>query len=332
MTMPKQSQYIPTRRQFIGAMLGASFALPAWCRNAAGASPLRIGLIADVHKDIMHDADSRLRAFIDEMNDAEVDAILQLGDFCTPKEENKGFRAIFNRFDGPRYHVLGNHETDGGYEREDAVKFLGMPSRYYSFDLHGFHFVVLDANDVPDGHTSGYPSHIAADQIEWLKDDLAGTDSTVFVFVHQSLERESSVAGDVGVRRVLEEARTPDGSRKVAAVFNGHHHIDHAREINGIPYIHINSASYFWLGGEQFQHQSYSEEIHQQYRNIRNTSPYQESLYTTLTIDSQRGTFSLSAADTDWQGPSPKELGFERGDMVANGWVAPKISGRSIAF
>lgn len=325
-------RHTATRRQFLGAVIGASFALPAWSRNNANASPLRLGLIADVHKDIMHDADSRLGAFIDAMKEANVDSVLQLGDFCTPKEENKGFRNIFDRFDGPRYHVLGNHETDGGFEREDAVKFLGMPARYYSFDMHGYHFAVLDANDVPDGHTSGYPSHIAADQIEWLKDDLASTDSTVFVFVHQSLERESSVVGDVNVRGVLEEARTPDGIRKVAAVFNGHHHIDHARVINGIPYIHVNSASYFWLGGEQFQHQSYSEEIHSQYRNIRNTSPYKEPLYTILTIDPERGSFSMSAAETDWQGPSPKELGFDRGDMVSKGWVAPKISGRSIAF
>ena len=157
-------------------------------------------------------------------------------------------------------------------------------------------------------------------------------DSTVFVFVHQSLERESSIVGDDEVRRVLEEARASDGLRKVAVVFNGHHHIDHARVINGIPYIHVNSASYFWLGGEQFQHQSYSEEIHNQYRNIRNTSPYKEPLYTILTIDPERGSFSISTAETDWQGRSPKELGFERGNMVSKGWVTPKISGRSIAF
>jgi len=322
----------PTRRQFMGTVLGATFALPAWSQNTAVGSPLRIGLIADVHKDIMHDADSRLTNFVDAMSDAQVDAILQLGDFCTPKDQNKEFRAIFNRFDGPRYHVLGNHETDGGFDREDAVAFLGMPSRYYAFDLEGFRFVVLDANDVPDGHTSGYPSHIAADQVVWLEAELAKTSLPVFVFVHQSLERESSIVGDVGVRKVIEAARMPDGSRKVAAIFNGHHHIDHAREINGIPYIHINSASYFWLGGKQFQHQSYSEEIHQQFGNIKNTSPYKESLYTTLTIDSDSGTFSLSGASTDWQGPSPKDLGYERGGLVASGAVTPTISSRALTF
>ncbi len=324
--------HTPTRRQFIGTVLGASFALPAWCRGDANSSPLNLGLIADVHKDIMHDADSRLTTFIDAMRDGKADAILQLGDFCTPKKENREFLAIFNRFGGPRYHVIGNHETDGGFEREDAVEFLGMPSRYYSFDMHGFHFVVLDANDVPEGHTSGYPSHIAADQQAWLKTDLANTDLAVFVFVHQSLERESSITGDQDVRQILEDARTPDGIRKVAAVFNGHHHIDHARTINGVPYVHINSASYFWLGGKQFQHRSYSEEIHSRYGNIQNTSPYKESLFTTLTINPGRGSFSLSTAATDWQGPSPKDLGFERGDMVANGWVTPTISARSITF
>jgi Icc protein len=330
------SHRAPTRRQFIGTVLGASFALPAalpaWALNHTGTTPLRMGVIADIHKDIMHDADRRLDTFVDAMTVGEVDAILQLGDFCTPKEENKQFLSIFNRFDGPRYHVIGNHETDGGFQRSDAVKFLGMPSRYYSFDLQGFHFIVLDANDAPEGHTAGYPSYIATDQREWITNDLAETESPVFVFVHQSLERETDITEGADVRKILEHAEMPDGTRKVAAVLNGHHHIDHARNINGIPYIHINSASYYWMGGERFKHQSYSEEIHRKYPYIQNTSPYQDSLYTTLTIDPERGRFSLSPSSTDWNGPSPKELGFEREGNVANGCVSPRISGRSIGL
>ncbi len=319
------------RRHFMGAAFGASFALPSWAQATGRArigEILKIGLISDVHKDIMHDADTRLETFVDAMTSGNVDALLQIGDFCTPIESNKQFLAIYNRFDGPRYHVLGNHDTDGGFDRADAVKFLGMPSRYYSFDQQGFHFIVLDANDVPDGNTETYPSYIARDQQEWLENDLAKTELTVFVFVHQSLERESDITGGADIRRILEQARLPDRSRKVAAVFNGHHHMDHARIINGIPYIHINSASYYWVG-EKFSHLSYSKEIHEKHDRIRKTAPYKDPLYTTLLIDPQLGRFSLAGASSDWQGFSPKELGFG-GRQVANGWVNAKISARSV--
>ncbi|NIP96728.1 MAG: alkaline phosphatase, partial [Akkermansiaceae bacterium] len=48
---------------------------------------------------------------------------------------------------GPRYHVIGNHDTDGGYQREQTVAWWKMTARYYSFDHAGTHFVVLDGND-----------------------------------------------------------------------------------------------------------------------------------------------------------------------------------------
>ncbi len=81
-------------------------------------STVRIGLIADVHKDIIHDADERLTDFIRTMTAAKADAIIQLGDFCIPKPSNLPFLDIFKRFEGPQFHVLGNHDTDGGFTRE----------------------------------------------------------------------------------------------------------------------------------------------------------------------------------------------------------------------
>ena len=51
------------------------------------------GVIADVHQDIMHDGVSRLRAFVEAMNDAKPDFSIQLGDFCVPHERNAEFMA-----------------------------------------------------------------------------------------------------------------------------------------------------------------------------------------------------------------------------------------------
>lgn len=298
------------RRDFLKTLAAGSL-LPLPLRAETKAHPLRIGLITDVHKDIMHDADSRLRTFIDAMNAAKVDAIMQLGDFCIPKPANQGFLDIWNSFKGGRHHVIGNHDTDGGFKREKVVEFWGMPARYYSFDLGGFHFIMLDANDRPECFKGGYPSSLAADQLDWLKQDLAKTRLNTFIFSHQSLEVD--LTNRVEVRAILEAAKTTDGKRKVAGCLNGHWHIDRAVEINAIPYIHINSASYLWVGSG-FKHERLDPALAKLHPYVSSTIPYTEPVFTILEIDPAAGTFSLAASKSRWMGPGPDEIGYPPAD------------------
>src|SRR6476620_201708 len=194
-----------SRRRFLKTLAATSL-LPLPVFGAGSGKTLRIGLITDVHKDIIHDADGRLKAFIDAMTAEKVDAVMQMGDFCTPKPANKGFVDLFHSFPGPRFHVLGNHDTDGGFQREQAMAFWGMKQRHYSFDLGGFHFIVLDSNDRPPDFKGGYPSHIADDQIEWLKADLDKSTLNTFVISHHSLEVPVCIDNQEKVRAVLEAA------------------------------------------------------------------------------------------------------------------------------
>lgn len=298
------------RRHFLRT-LAAGGLLPLPLRAETKTAPLRIGLIADVHKDVMHDADFRLQSFIDAMTAAKVDAILQMGDFCTPKPANQGFLDIWNSFKGERHHMIGNHDTDGGFTREQVVAFWGMPARYYSFDLGGFHFIVLDANDRPEGFKGGYPSSLAADQLEWLKQDLAKTTLNTFVFTHQSLEADLTNRAEV--RAVLEAAKTTAGKRKVAACLNGHRHIDHNAEIHSIPYIDINSASYLWVGGK-FKRERLDPALAKAHPYVSHTIPYVNPVFTLLEIDAAAGTFSLAASESRWMGPGPDEIGYPPAD------------------
>jgi predicted phosphodiesterase len=187
------------RRDFLkSSILGGSSFVATWPVLAGAAAdrekesprPLRFGIIADIHKDVMHDADDRLRVFIEQLTREKVDFILQLGDFCVPKEDNRGFLKIWNNFERHKYHVLGNHDTDdngqGHTTRERTMAYWKMPARFYSFERGGVHFVVLDGNDRPADHKSGYPRFIADDQLEWLRKDLAATEKTTIIFVHQS--------------------------------------------------------------------------------------------------------------------------------------------------
>lgn len=319
-----------SRRSFLkgSAFVGASSILTSWPSLAEDdkVTPLRFGLIADVHKDIMHDADDRLRVFVDEMTKAKVDFIVQLGDFCVPKEANQGFLDLWNAFPGPRYHVLGNHDTDGGYKRDQTVAWWKMPARYYSFDQAGLHFVVLDGNDRPENHAGGYPRFIADDQLDWLRKDLADTSLPTVIFVHQSLERpeEGGVQNGRAVREVLEEANTNAGQRKVIACFSGHHHRDYVRQINDIVYPQINSASYHWVGGN-FAKVRYSKEIDQAYPNIKYTVPYKEPIFALVTIDRARGFMGIEGKRSTFVGPPPWELGKDREHWDAD-TLTPNVS------
>ena len=83
----------------------------------------RIGICTDLHQDIIPDAPQRLQAFITEMNELKPDFIVQMGDLCEPKPSNQVIMDIWNQFKGAKYHVIGNHDTDGGFTHNQVVSF-----------------------------------------------------------------------------------------------------------------------------------------------------------------------------------------------------------------
>ncbi|MEA1878237.1 MAG: metallophosphoesterase family protein [Bacteroidota bacterium] len=270
---------------------------------------VQFGIISDVHQDIMHDGEERLGRFIEEMNTVQPDFIIQLGDFCRPYTYNEDFLDIYNDFQGSLYHVIGNHDMDGGFSRDSVVSFWASKGRYYSFDQYDFHFIVLDGNDfnpAPD-KPSGYNKYIGADQVEWLKTDLESTENRCILFSHQALRGEFGIDNAQSIRQILEDANERAGSKKVIASFNGHNHADTVFQINGIYYIEINSSSYDWLGGD-YTHQSYSKEVHDQYPYIQYTAPYDQPVWALVEIGS-KGTILIKGKDSMWVGPDPKELG-----------------------
>lgn len=80
------------------------------------------------------------------------------------------------------YPAIGNHDLDAANpfdgslpaENPRAVFLarMGLNSTYYSFNAVGYHFVVLDSIKLTNDRYY-YHGRIAADQIEWLKNDLA---------------------------------------------------------------------------------------------------------------------------------------------------------------
>jgi predicted phosphodiesterase len=320
----KRRNFIKKSMQ-VGAALSLPLSVSGFGMKAVG--KMKIGIVADVHQDVIHDGLARLRFFMDDMKKRNPDFILQMGDFAMPHSFNQPFLDVWNEFEGPKYHILGNHDTDHGYSKEQTMAWWKMEKRYYSFDQGGFHFIVLDGNEENPKPWSGYNRYIGQEQIEWLRADLEKTSRPTIVFVHQSLEIPSGgVANHKEIRAVLEQAKISGDQSKVVACLSGHHHTDYVKEINGIPYIQINSMSYKWVGGK-YEQKRFPEHIEEAYPYLKMTCPYKDPLYTVLTLDPTAGTMHLEGRETSFISPTPKELEIPDAEKMH-----PTITERSLNF
>ena len=130
-----------SRRTFLNTATVASLtlALPRFsaATTATLVKPVQIGLIADLHHDVMHDGSDRLGVFLEEMSVTRPDAILQLGDFAYPSEGNSDLITRFNEAHARSLHVIGNHDTDAGFTKNNCIEKWGMPGRYYACNIEG---------------------------------------------------------------------------------------------------------------------------------------------------------------------------------------------------
>jgi len=259
-----------SRRKFIGitgtTVAGLMVSPNVFAKN--GAKPIiRFGMISDIHYADREPAGNRfyrqslskVKDAVDEMNRQKVDFMIELGDFkdqdVVPKEANTlkylvDIESVFQKFNGPTYHVLGNHDTDGISKQQflERVENTGIPKTesYYSFSRKGIHFVVLDGDFTKEGKAYDHgnfswdDSFIPESQINWLKNDLKGNHLPVIVFIHQMLSHSRDVKLEVQnaaeVRQVLEQ------SGKILCVFQGHVHEKSYNLINGIPYYSVNAV------------------------------------------------------------------------------------------
>lgn len=272
---------------------------------------LTFGIVTDVHKDLMPDADQRLEVFIDEAQKREVDFIIQMGDFCFGETKNKGFLSIWEQFKGPKYHVLGNHDMDKD-SKEEIMDFWGMPKPYYSYDFGGYHFVVLDANFLYQDHKfidyknanfyvdSSIRTFIHDEQIEWFKSDLEATNLPTLVFCHQSLWH--GVKNRQKLQKIMESH-----SEKVICSLNGHNHIDYHFKQKDVDYIGINSMSYQWVQ-KPTSMDRFPKEFYKQYPNLPNIAGYEDPLYAFATLK-PKGVMEIEGVKSDWMTPSPIDLG-----------------------
>lgn len=233
-------------------------AVPGLMHPIAQPAPVRFGLVADLHYariEPMHGryyAQSRdkLREAVALMNARGVDFLVELGDLKDqPPDADieltldflSEIEAQLRRFDGPTYHVLGNHDLDC----LDKATFLAHvtntgiePGRaHYAFDHGPWRFIVLDGCFSEDGRPYAFgqfdwtEARLPDPQLGWLGERL-GCGRPTIVFLHHRLDTTGAYALDnaVEVRTVLETCGD------VRAVFQGHEHEGACTRLGGIPY------------------------------------------------------------------------------------------------
>ena len=318
------------RRSFIKSTFLTSFslALPSSILKlwAGQTESLRLGLIADLHRDAIHDSDLRLQTFLEEMNRVEAHAKIQLGDFAIPKSANASFIAAFNQGNIPAYHVLGNHDMDEGYSKEQAIQAFGMPAAYYAQVIQGVRILVLDGNDPGSPTTKGgYASYIGKVQQDWLNQQLEESKEPVIVISHQPIAGIYTIDNAVEIQNLLSVHAS-----KIILAINGHAHVDQLIKVAGVSYLHINSASYYWVG-EKHRHLSLDDKPHAAYPSLAFTCPYAAVLFGVLTLDRKAKKLSLTGRKSSWIGPSPLELGYAiLSPTEQEMYLNPQISNREL--
>lgn len=266
---PMPAGYAISRRQFLstsGSMIaGLSMAVPqAGGRETPPPPRIRFGIVADPHyadtpsRGARHYRESlaKMAECVAAMNARAVDFLIELGDLKDEADSAserqtlqflKAIEGVLAGFNGPRYHVLGNHDADSIAKAQFLARIentgLAPASGRYAFDRNGIHFVVLDANfradgaDYDHGNFDWTDSNLPAAELDWLRADLSAASRPTIVFVHQRLDGEGShyVRNAAAVRGVLGE---PSG---VIAVFQGHDHGGGYRFLDGIHYCTLKA-------------------------------------------------------------------------------------------
>lgn len=264
------NKWMVTRREVLktSGMLVAGLSLDTPLVYGEASEPKKkvyFGMVTDMHyadadtRGVRHYRESlpKLEECVSFMNTKKVNFLIELGDLKDERPDAKEadtltyletIEAAFAKFEGPRYHVLGNHDMDSISKEQFLARAentgITQDASYYSFDHAGVHCIVLDAcyttdgKDYDHGNFNWKDPNIPQEQCDWLKEDLASTTNPTLVFVHQLLDGETDhcVNNAAQVRKILQD------SQKVLAVFHGHNHAGQYNQIEGIHYYTLKAV------------------------------------------------------------------------------------------
>lgn len=224
---------------------------------------MKILIISDIHygkdlnypdnggKDYVNSFGSQFEKYLPKFKSLarEHDLLINLGDLIVNIDASHDldlYKKALNLLntEKPIKCILGNHELRN-LSRTQILKIIGEDKAYYSFDNGNYHHVVLDSFS----NNQDEQCRIDPEQLVWLKQDLEKTSLSTLIYCHYILDNQSLdknyyfkgkplkafIKNKKEVRKIFEE------SKKVIAVFGGHLHFFHQKNIKGIEYITVPS-------------------------------------------------------------------------------------------
>ena len=261
------SDFDISRRKFVknsGMYMVATTVLPLG-KIPSFSRSLRFGLVTDTHyadrenqgTRFYRDALMKMDEAIEVFNQKRLDFVIHLGDFKDEDEQRdkkdtlhylETIEARFKRFNGPRYHCVGNHDVDSITKNEFLSHItntnIATDKSYYTFTNSGFKCIVLDANYDRKGNDQFYmegadwqDTNIPPEQIAWLKKTVSESDEPTLVFCHHPLFEFFKEGSKFHINNFNEVQLILNNSPSVIACFHGHVHEERYRILNGIHYI-----------------------------------------------------------------------------------------------
>lgn len=308
----------------------------------------------------MHDCQQRLSTFIEACREADVDFIVELGDFCYPDEgrrcvckpENRpvnienalnhptyadkpAILSLFRDFEKPSYFVIGNHDLDM-CSTEQMLSYFGSDhGAYYSFDCGGIHFVALDGNYFyADGAYHHYDNGCYFDHSYDKPPCMPYLPPQELAWLRDDLAHTPYPTVLFSHQCLRQLRNTPDlmevirqAPNRVILSANGDLHHDNITRLGDTWFWNVNSMSNCWLD-VAYETMRYTPEIDQKYPNIKYTVPYRDSLFAIVTITD--GVIDIRGRQSEFVGPTPAQLGFPMSSWETI--ISPSITSYNVSW
>lgn len=261
-----------TRRVFIEGLGAFSAVSLCGCATGRGGEEpvVRFGAVTDIHyadidpdpapcgvvgRRFYRESKRKLDEAVAVFNRRGLDFAVELGDFKDLSADKaatiahlEAIERSFAAFEGPRYHLYGNHDFDCLTPEELGSRLTNgtqpMTRGYYSFEVRGVTFVCLDA--CYDSQLRHYScnnpwndANVPPEELAWLERTLAAAPGQAVVLAHQRLDESADpqhlVKNAAAVRAVLER------SGKVKTVITGHQHKGGFNVQDGITYYSLKA-------------------------------------------------------------------------------------------
>ncbi|MEM9882387.1 MAG: metallophosphoesterase [Planctomycetota bacterium] len=221
--------------------------------TAANATPLKIGLVTDIHyadtpanekRDTRASFD-RVRQAVNDFQKHNIDVVVSLGDLVHSGPDVQAERSYMQtivgelrRVDCPIYFCLGNHCVDR-LTKPEALKVINQPAATFDTIHNGIRLLGLDTCFNLDGSPYGRLNSdwrcavLPESELKQLTRKLSAKTMPTLLFSHHRLD----AANDWSLQNAIQVRNVIAGSKHLCLVLQGHAHVGDCRLIGQQKYL-----------------------------------------------------------------------------------------------